>query len=179
MQKRRCHKLASTETMTKFIHASRTEPLDMSRSTDVFRTCRVPNLSCNHFNQSCSSKGKITRALFCLMRQNRHYLTLSRIFKQHACVLLQNLQFCGVKAELNISMICGGGADAEQNFLEEEQTWSQKNETPSISGRHTLRNFSCMVITSCMSVVVSGFCAELLLGANVLCGILMGCYRCF
>jgi len=37
----------------------------------------VPNLSCNHFKQSCSSKGKITRALFCLMRQNRHYLALS------------------------------------------------------------------------------------------------------
>ena len=51
------------------------------------RSC-VPNLSCNHFNQSCSSKGKITRALFCVMRQNRHYLTLSRTFKQHAGMLL-------------------------------------------------------------------------------------------
>jgi len=33
MQKRSFQKFASTETMTKFIHASRTEPLEMSRST--------------------------------------------------------------------------------------------------------------------------------------------------
>jgi len=59
------------------------------------RSC-VPNLSCDHFDQSCSSKGKITRTLFCLMRQNRHYLTLSWTFKQHAYMLLQNLQLCGV-----------------------------------------------------------------------------------
>ena len=51
------------------------------------RSC-VPNLTCNHFNQSCSSKGKITWAHFCLLRQNRHYLTLSRTFKQHARMLL-------------------------------------------------------------------------------------------
>jgi len=55
--------------------------------SQLSRSC-VPNLSCNHFNQSCSSKGKITRVLFCLMRQNRHYLTLSRTFKQRACVFL-------------------------------------------------------------------------------------------
>jgi len=55
--------------------------------SQLSRSC-VPNVSCNHFNQSCSSKGKITRALFCLMRQNRHYLTLSRTYKQRACVLL-------------------------------------------------------------------------------------------
>jgi len=43
-------------------------------------------------------------------------------------MLLYNLLFCRVKAksELNISMICGGGADAEQNFLESEWTRSQK-----------------------------------------------------
>jgi len=33
MQKRNCHKLASAETMTKFIHASQTQALEMSRST--------------------------------------------------------------------------------------------------------------------------------------------------
>jgi len=33
---------------------------------------------------------------------------------------------CGAK-------LFGGGADAEQNFLEEERMRSQKNETPSIS----------------------------------------------
>jgi len=37
----------------------------------------------------------------------------------------------------------------------------------------------CIVITSYMSVAVSGFGAELLLGGNVLCNILMACYRCF
>jgi len=31
-----------------------------------------------------------------------------------------------VESELNISMICGGGADAEQNFSESERTRSQK-----------------------------------------------------
>jgi len=71
----------------------------------------------------------------CLLRQNRHYFTLSRTFKQHAYTLLKNLQFCGIKAEseLNISMICGGGADVEQTSSELERTWSQKIETPSIS----------------------------------------------
>ena len=44
---------------------------------------------------------------------------------------------------------------------------------------YTVRNFSCMVITSCMSVAVSGFGAEWLLDGNVLCNILMACYRCF
>jgi len=34
-----------------------------------------------------------------------------------------------------------------------------------------------MVITSGVSVAVSGFGAELLLGGNVLCNILMLCYR--
>jgi len=33
MQTRSRQRLASTETMTKFIHASRTEPLQLSRST--------------------------------------------------------------------------------------------------------------------------------------------------
>ena len=49
---------------------------------------------------------------------------------------LYNLQFFGVKAEseLNMSMMCGRGADAEQNFSESDRTRSQKNETPSISG---------------------------------------------
>ena len=43
---------------------------------------------------------------------------------------------CGVKAEseLNIFLICGRGADAEQNFLESERSGSQKDETPSIFG---------------------------------------------
>jgi len=44
--------------------------------SQLSRSC-VPNLSCNHLNQSCSSTGKITLALFCLLRQNRHYLTLA------------------------------------------------------------------------------------------------------
>ena len=35
--------------------------------------------------------------------------------------------------KMNISVICEGGADAEQNFLESERTRSQKNETLSIS----------------------------------------------
>ena len=50
-------------------------------------------------------------------------------------MLLYNLQFFWVKAEseLNISMICGGGADVEQDFSEEKRTQSQKNDTPSIS----------------------------------------------
>jgi len=45
--------------------------------------------------------------------------------------------------------------------------------------RYSLRNFSCMVINSCMSVAVSGVEAEWLLGGNVLCNILMAPYRCF
>jgi len=48
-----------------------------------------------------------------------------------------------------------------------------------LAGRYTLKNISCMVITSCMSGAVSGFGAKLLLGGNVLCNILMACYRCF
>jgi len=44
---------------------------------------------------------------------------------------------------------------------------------------YTSRNFSCMVITSCMSVVVSGFGAAWLFVGNVLCNILMACCRCF
>jgi len=38
------------------------------------------------------------------------------------------MQFCGVKveSELNISMICGGGSDAEQNFSESKWMRSQK-----------------------------------------------------
>ena len=53
-------------------------------------------------------------------------------------MLLKYLKFCRVKAEsdLNFSMICGGGVDAEQNFSESEQTRSQKNETPSTSGSY-------------------------------------------
>ena len=49
-------------------------------------------------------------------------LTLGRAFKQHAYMLLQNLQVCEVKteSEFNISMICGEGADAAQEFLESE-----------------------------------------------------------
>jgi len=37
----------------------------------------------------------------------------------HATCLYVTVEFafnCGVKSELNISMICRGGADAEQNF---------------------------------------------------------------
>ena len=66
----------------------------------------ILNLSCNHFNQSCSSEGKITRALFCFIIKNCQYLT-SRTFKQHAYILLHILLFCGVKVEteLNISTI--------------------------------------------------------------------------
>ena len=49
--------------------------------------------------------------------------------------------------------------------------------TPSsATGKYTLRDFSCMVLTSCMSVAVSSFGAELLLGGNVLCNILMARY---
>jgi len=51
--------------------------------------------------------------------------------------------------------------------------------TPSVAtGRYTLRNFSCMVITSCKSVTVSDFGAGLVLGWNLLCNDLMACYRC-
>jgi len=32
-------------------------------------------------------------------------------------------------------MICGGGADAEQNLSESERTQVQQNEIPSISGK--------------------------------------------
>jgi len=52
--------------------------------------------------------------------------------------------------------------------------------TPSgTTGRYTLRNCSCMVITSCMSVPVFDFGAEWFLGGNVLCSDLMACYWCF
>ena len=44
---------------------------------------------------------------------------------------------------------------------------------------YTLRNFSCMVTTSCMSVSVSDFGAEWLVGGNVICNVLMACNRCF
>jgi len=83
--------------------------------------------------------------------------------------------------------------------VEQEQSRSLKNETLLISvlyfkanllfpyvstpsdatGRYTLRNISCMVITYCMSVAVSDIGAEWLLEGNVLCNILMECYRCF
>jgi len=42
--------------------------------------------------------------------------------------------------------------------------------TPSgTTGRYTLRNFLCMVITSCKSVAVSNFGAQLVLGGSLLC----------
>jgi len=44
---------------------------------------------------------------------------------------------------------------------------------------HLKKHFVVVLITSCMSVAVSGFGAESLLGGNVLCNILMACYRCF
>ena len=51
--------------------------------------------------------------------------------------------------------------------------------TPSgVTGRYTIRNFSCVVITSCKSVAVSDSGAELLLGGNLLCNVLMVCYGC-
>ena len=98
------------------------------------RSC-VLNLSCNHFNQSCSSKGKITRALFCLMWQNRHYLTLKQNL-QATCwyvivefTILQSQGGVGAEyfCDLRRRSRCGA------KFLKEERTWSQKNETPSIS----------------------------------------------
>jgi len=51
-------------------------------------------------------------------------------------ICYNRIRNCRVKAqsELNISMICRGGADAEQNFSKSEWMWSQKTETPSISG---------------------------------------------
>jgi len=33
------------------------------------------------------------------------------------------------ESDLNFSMICKGGANAEKIFLESEWTWSQKNES--------------------------------------------------
>jgi len=38
-----------------------------------------------------------------------------------------------------------------------------------------LRNFSCMVTTSCMSVAVSNIGAEWLVGGNVICSVFMAC----
>ena len=96
----------------------------------ISRLC-VLSLSCDHFNQSYSSKGKITRALCCLMRQNRHYLTLSKTFKQHAYMLLKNLQFCGVRVEYFYDLRRSGyGAKRFGLGVDTES----KNETPSISG---------------------------------------------
>ena len=42
-----------------------------------------------------------------------------------------------------------------------------------------LRNFSCMVTTSCMSVAISNIAAEWLVEGNITCNILRACYRCF
>jgi len=47
------------------------------------------------------------------------------------------------------------------------------------NGRYTSRNFSYMVTTSWMSVVVSNIGGEWLVGRNVLCNVSMACYRCF
>ena len=45
-----------------------------------------------------------------------------------------------MQLQLNISMICGGGAHAEQTFSESERTRSQKNETPSISAAYAMQH---------------------------------------
>ena len=45
-----------------------------------------------------------------------------------------------------------------------------KNQYPLTSDSYTSRNFSFMVITSCKSVAVSDFGAELVLGGNLLLG---------
>ena len=45
--------------------------------------------------------------------------------------------------------------------------------------RHTLRNFSCMVTTFCVSVAVSNIGAEWRVEGNVICNVLMTCYRSF
>jgi len=48
------------------------------------------------------------------------------------------------------------------------------------SGRYTLRNISCMMITPCMSVAVSDFGAEWIFWKErVICNVLMACYRWF
>jgi len=47
------------------------------------------------------------------------------------------------------------------------------------TARHTLRNFSCMVTTSCMSMAVNNIGAEWLLRGNIICNVLMACCRCF
>ena len=51
--------------------------------------------------------------------------------------------------------------------------------TARTTGRQTLRNFSCMVTTSCMSVAVSNIGDEWIVGGKVICKFLMACYRCF
>jgi len=48
--------LASTEVVTTLVHACQTELLQVSWSK---RRSFVSKLSCDHFNQSCSAKGKI------------------------------------------------------------------------------------------------------------------------
>jgi len=65
-------------------------------------TSCVLNLSCDHFNQSCSSQGKITPAVFCHMRLNRHCLTLSITVKQHAHGYV-TVEFAILQSQ------CGGG----------------------------------------------------------------------
>jgi len=142
MQKRRCQKLASNllkPSQNSFIH------LELSHwkcNGQLSRSC-VPNLSCNHFNQWSSSKGKITRTLFCLTtkKQALHYikqnLQATCLYITVEFALLQSqggveVEYLNI-SELNISMICGGGADAQQNFSQEERMRSQKNESPSIS----------------------------------------------
>jgi len=82
-----------------------------------------------------------------IQRQNHLSTILSHETKQALPYIKQNLQATCLyvtveftilrsqgRVKLNISMICGGGADEEQNFSEEEQKRSQKNKTPSISG---------------------------------------------
>ena len=54
-------------------------------------------------HQSCSSKGKITRALLCLMRQNGHCLTLSRAVKQHAYV---SVEFAILQSQGGVKCFC-------------------------------------------------------------------------
>ena len=46
------------------------------------------------------------------------------------------------------------------------------------TGKYTLRNFSCMVITSCKRGWSAYSGAELVLGGNLLYSVLMACGRC-
>jgi len=92
------------------------------------RSC-LPNLSCNHFNQSCSSKGKVTRALFCLMRPHETKQALPYI-KQNlqATCLYVTVEFAILRSQGRVRIkyfydlrrssgggakLFGGGADAE------------------------------------------------------------------